>query len=238
MKNLIWACILAPVLLLLGCGGGGGNPGKCSGSPVYCAEFASTDSGTNTNSTDTGSTQAGLFSITGTGDTVFEIPTKVTRIRIQGSFSGTSSNFIVQIAGKGVVNEIIGTSRNPVNFDGTYLLVGGGTVEITQSAGVNWTFTEIPADNTTTTSGYFSKTGMGDTVFDLPTQVVKIRIQGSYSGASSNFIVRIAGKGVVNEIIGTARVPATFEGTYLLAAGGTVEITNSAGVDWTFTEVP
>jgi hypothetical protein len=84
-----------------------------------------------------------LFTKSGSGDTVFDIPARVTRIHVEGTFAGASSNFIVKVAGSNIVNEIIGTSRNPVAFAGDYVLAGGGTVEITSSSGVSWTFTEI-----------------------------------------------------------------------------------------------
>jgi hypothetical protein len=179
----------------------------------------------------------GLFTKSGSGDTVFDIPTRVTRIRIQGTYSGTSSHFYVDIAGKSVVIDSIGTSHNPVTFDGTYLLTGGGTVEITSSSGVSWTFTEVAADNSPAPAGLFTKSGSGDTVFDIPTRVTRIRIQGTYSGTSSHFYVDIAGKSVVIESIGTSHSPVALDGTYLLTGGGIVEITSSSGVSWTFTGV-
>ena len=83
-----------------------------------------------------------LFSRAGTGDTVFDMPTTVSRIRITGSFNGNSSNFIVHIGGRGVVNELLGTFWGPLTFDGTYVTVGGVT-EILNSSGVSWTFTEV-----------------------------------------------------------------------------------------------
>jgi hypothetical protein len=83
------------------------------------------------------------FSASGSGDTVFEMPTTVKKIHIHGHYSGSSSNFIVHIAGDHVVNEIIGTCcGNVPDFDGTYL-TSGGTVEILFSSGVQWTFTEV-----------------------------------------------------------------------------------------------
>lgn len=239
MKTLIWVCILSPLLFLLGCGGGGGNPGECSGSPVYCAEFGSTGGASNTGTNGGGSTQVGSFSKTGTGDTVFEIPAYVTRVRIQGSYAGNSSNFIVKVSGSSLVNELIGTSWASTSFDGTYLVTGGSTVEIANSTGVNWTITQVIADNTSANpSGLYSNTGIGDTVFTIPANVTKIRIQGTYAGNSSNFIVRIAGSSLVNELIGTSWSSTSFEGTYLVTGGSTVEIINSSGVAWTFTEVP
>lgn len=235
MKKTFWACIFL-VMFLFGCGGGGGNPGTCSGSPVYCAE-AGVAGPSGSGTTGGSSTPAGLFTKSGTGNTIFEIPASVTRVRIQGSFTGNSSNFMVQIDGKSVVNVIIGASQNPTTSDGTYLLTGGGKVEITGSSGVSWTFTEVKADNSSIPAGLFAKSGTGDMVFDLPTSVTRIRIQGSFTGNSSNFMVKIAGKTVVNAIIGASQNPTTSDGTYLLTGGGKVEITSSSGVAWTFTQV-
>jgi hypothetical protein len=86
-----------------------------------------------------------LFSVSGSGNTVFDLPTYITRIRIVGTYTGNSSNFIVTIAGRLVVNEIIGTSSSfggRTVSDGTYQTTGG-VVAITNSAGVAWTFTEV-----------------------------------------------------------------------------------------------
>jgi len=85
--------------------------------------------------------------------------------------------------------------------------------------------------------GNFTKMGSGDTVFELPARSIRIRIQGTYQGTSTNFIVGVAGLNVVNEIIGTGRSPQSFDGTYDFPNGGKVEITNSSGVAWEFTEV-
>jgi hypothetical protein len=234
MKTSIWTCILFAIFLV-GCGGGGGNPGTCSGSPIYCAEAAGAGGAATPGTTGGGSTD--LFTKSGSGDTVFDIPARVTRIRIQGTFTGASSTFFVDIAGKSVVIETLGTSWNSVAFDGTYLLTGGGTVEIKSSSGVSWTFTEVAVDNSPAPAGLFTKSGSGDTVFDIPARVTRIRIQGTFTGVSSNFFVDIAGKSVVIETIGTSQNPVAFDATYLLTGGGTVEITSSSGVAWTFTEV-
>jgi len=166
------------------------------------------------------------------------MPADVTRIRIQGSFAGNGSNFIVRISGTLRVNETIGTSLSPSAFDGTYLVTGGSTVEITSSSGVNWTFTQVIADTIPANpTGLYVITGTGDTVFTIPANVTKIRIQGSFAGNGSNLIVRIGGTLRVNEIIGTSRSPSAFDGTYLVTGGSIVEITSSSGVAWTFTEV-
>jgi hypothetical protein len=178
-----------------------------------------------------------LFTKSGSGDTIFDLPAQVTRIRIQANFVGNSSNFVVKIAGRLVVNEILGASGDKSTFDGTYLLAGGGTVDITDSSGISWTFTEVVADNGSVSSGLYLKSGTADNVFEMPARVTRIRIQGNFDGSSSNFVVKIAGRLVVNEILGTASNIRTFDGTYLLVGGGIVEITDSSGNSWTFTEV-
>lgn len=84
----------------------------------------------------------------------------------------------------------------------------------------------------------FVRSGSGDTVFDLPARVQRIRIQATYAEFSSNFIVHIGGSHIVNELLGTFWNATTFDGTYVVPASGrTVEITHSTGVQWTFTEV-
>ena len=83
----------------------------------------------------------------------------------------------------------------------------------------------------------YSRSGSGDNVFDIPSYVTRIRIQGTYQSCSSNFIVRVAGRLIVNELLGSCWTSRSFDGTYALTAGGTTEITNSSGVSWTFTEI-
>jgi hypothetical protein len=65
-----------------------------------------------------------------------------------------------------------------------------------------------------------------------------VRITGDFAGFCENFIVHIAGRSVVNAIVGTCSVGSGphFEGTFATSAG-LVEVLNSTGVAWTFTEV-
>jgi hypothetical protein len=83
-----------------------------------------------------------LWKASGKGDSVFDMPTTVRRVLITAHYTGYSSNFIVHIAGDHIVNELVGTGWNAVDFSGTYV-TAGGVVEITKSSGVNWTFTEV-----------------------------------------------------------------------------------------------
>lgn len=81
-----------------------------------------------------------LFTRSGFGNTVFDMPTYITRIRIQGTWNRTSnSNFIVSIGGRSVLNEIL---RDSINYDGIALTTGG-VVSITSSGSIAWTFTEV-----------------------------------------------------------------------------------------------
>ena len=63
----------------------------------------------------------------------------------------------------------------------------------------------------------FVQSGVGDNVFDIPSYVGRVRIQGTYPGRGENFIVWIAGRLVVNEIIGNNYTPSTFDGTYVVS---------------------
>jgi len=87
--------------------------------------------------------QRELFRRSGTGDSVFDMPVDVARIRIVGTYSNNSSNFIVRVGGRLLVNELLGTSWKQTRYDGTLLTGGGGVVAITNSSGVNWSFEEV-----------------------------------------------------------------------------------------------
>lgn len=82
----------------------------------------------------------------------------------------------------------------------------------------------------------WTRAGFGNAVFDMPTYFARVRIRGVWNGSStSNFIVRIGGRGVVNEIL--REMPGrTYEGVHLTNGGGVVEITSSGNIAWTFTE--
>ena len=133
------------------------------------------------------------------------------------------------------------------------VIPAGGTQDITMrftptaSGPVSGTI-RVNADHTagsnqTTYSGRGVRTGPvwayfggGNTVFDMPTTISRVRVVGTYTGNSSNFIVRIGGRLVVNELVGRSWNQERYEGVHA-TTGGTVEITNSSGVQWSFTEV-
>jgi hypothetical protein len=80
----------------------------------------------------------------------------------------------------------------------------------------------------------FMRSGSGNSVFDMPTDVTRVRIYGHWNGrGTSNFIVHIGGRSVVNAIL---RNGNPYEGVHLVT-GGVVEIVSSENIDeWRFTE--
>ena len=90
-------------------------------------------------------TPRAIWSNTGTGDMVFNMPADVARVHVVGTYAGHSSNFIVWINKPRtlLVNELLGTGWTSTVYDGTLLTGGGGVVSIEGSSGVVWTFTEV-----------------------------------------------------------------------------------------------
>lgn len=87
-----------------------------------------------------------LFTASGIGDAVFDMPTKVARVRITAAPTTSCQNFVVRIGGRAsIINVILGTCSvaDAPSIDSTYLTGGGGVVSITISTGIRWTFTEI-----------------------------------------------------------------------------------------------
>lgn len=83
---------------------------------------------------------------------------------------------------------------------------------------------------------FWTAIGTGNTVFDMPTYVSRVRITGRYTANSSNFVVKVGGRLLINELLGTGWPSTTYDGTHL-TSGGVVEITISSGVAWTFAQV-
>lgn len=81
----------------------------------------------------------------------------------------------------------------------------------------------------------FTRTGGGNSVFDMPTYVRRVRIFGRWNNkGTSNFIVRIGADFVVNAIL---RNGNPYEGTHV-TTGGVTEIRSSENItEWSFTEV-
>jgi hypothetical protein len=113
----------------------------------------------------------------------------------------------------------------------------GGSSPSSPSADIRPTPTPAPTA-VPTPANLWGASGTGANVFSMPTYIRRVKIDGAYGGFCENFIVRIAGRTVVNEILGNCSVGVgrDFTGTYA-TTGGQVEVTNSTGVLWTFTDV-
>jgi Carboxypeptidase regulatory-like domain len=81
----------------------------------------------------------------------------------------------------------------------------------------------------------WSQKGVGNTVFDMPTYITRVHVIGDYGGYSSNFVIYVGGRLIVNELVGVAWKQTHHEGTYLVP-GGVVQITDSSGVSWSMVE--
>ena len=138
-----------------------------------------------------------------------------------GRSATTSSNGSYSLTG-------LSTSGFTLSASATNFVSVGKPVTLTSSQTVDFQLTPTPL---------FTRSGIGDTVFDVPTTVTRLRIDATYTGSCQNFIVRISTTvtSLVNVIIGTCSVADTrspFSGTYAINNGGTVSITSSTrGVD-------
>ena len=126
--------------------------------------------------------------------------------------------------------------------NGYYSLAGVGTGQVTLefTAPQYNAFTARPtfdrdAQFDQRITPFWARAGSGNTVFDMPTHVRRVRITGRYDSSGSNFIIRIGGRLVVNEILGRSWESTTYNGLHL-TSGGIVEITNSRDVQWTFAQ--
>jgi hypothetical protein len=98
-----------------------------------------------------------LFTMSGTGNTVFTMPAYVQKLEVTATYTGKSSNFIVWIGNPGtscsvtpdascrlLINTLLGTLFGPTTYDsGTIQTGGGGQVSVSQSDGVSWAMTEV-----------------------------------------------------------------------------------------------
>lgn len=93
-----------------------------------------------------------IWSKSGVGDSRFEMPKYVSQVQVIGTFTGYRTNFQVYINGILLLWKLLGTSwgTDPV-FERTYL-TNGGVVEIVDSGGVSWSFTEVLSSTAITNS--------------------------------------------------------------------------------------
>ena len=93
---------------------------------------------------------------TGSGPAILDLPTSITRIRIEGEYSGRGENFVVWCGIQGdrgglLVNEILGTRWSSTRYSGVHSALrsynGRGEpcrqLQIEYSVGVRWQITEL-----------------------------------------------------------------------------------------------
>ena len=79
--------------------------------------------------------------------------------------------------------------------------------------------------------------GSGSDVFNMPSWVARVRITGELlEGACQSFVVRVAGRSVLNTNLGTCAAGIRrYQGVHLVTGGGTVEVvTANTAVSWSF----
>lgn len=218
-RAVFWsiAAVLASVSLV-GCGGCEGDPGR-SVFGVSCADAGA------------GGFSAGAVVASGTGPSTFRVPSGVTLLSIQAS-ADAPQNFAVRADGRLIVNEVVGPKEVPPTFSGTYTVTPGTLIEVFQATGVTWA---ASADATDAAGPQkLSRSGEGDAVFVLPARSARYTITASSTGGTRNFVVRVGGRLIVNEILGAN----SWSGTFVFQAQEQVEITSATGVRWSFVESP
>lgn len=159
------------------------------------------------------------------------------RITAAGGNSGIPGALITVLDGPNA-GKVAGTDGNGnYNLIGltmsgfTVSIVGNGFAPVTRPVSLSG---NITLNATLLPSALFFKEGFGNTVFDMPTYITRVRIQGVWNRTStSNFIVSIGGRLVLNEIL---RTSFTYDGIHL-TNGGIVQIESSGQISWSFTEV-
>lgn len=197
--------VLACLLGVLSCGGDGGSPTNPTTPPPG------------------GPPQQQSFALSGTVNAAPGGPISGATVRIADSAN----------AGKSAQTD------NAGRYTLSGLQQAGFTVEasaagyITRAQGV--TLTRDTTQNfTLLTVEPWTRSGAGNSVFDIPRYFNRVRIYGRWSGSgTSNFIVRINGSTVVNAIL---RNQNPYEGVHI-NPGGVVEIRSSENIrEWRFTE--
>ena len=99
-----------------------------------------------------------------------------------------------------------------------------------------------PLDFTLRTNAPWSQAGTGSAVVDMPKYIKAVHVVGSYTGVTSNFIVRVGHCVLVEDQLGTGARRTISDGTYpvtpaLTPSSGSVEIiVDSPDVSWSITE--
>jgi len=84
--------------------------------------------------------------------------------------------------------------------------------------------------------GPWAVSGTGDDLLETPTDLRRVRVTGSFSGATSKFVVWIGNVKLVDTRLGTGEGQTAFSGTFD-TLGGVTAILESGGVSWSITQV-
>lgn len=184
------------------------------------------------------------FGDVGLGQTVFN--------KLTIANDGTAPLNYTGLTGSGGITAVVGASPQSgqippgglldinIRFTPAAVQSYAGTIALTTDATSGTGSIAFTGRGTLDGIPIFRQTGSGDHVFETPSYLTRVRIVGTFGGGCSNFVLRIAGRLLVNEIIGTCSIGIgpRYEGTLLTGgSGGTVAITNSSGVAWSLEEV-
>ena len=113
-----------------------------------------------------------------------------------------------------------------------------GLVRGKQSGGVDIVFDNAAGGRglkTLTVRDVWKRSGVGATVFDMPTYVSRVKIMGTYTGGGENFVVWVGNDLLVNVILGTRWESTRYEGVHL-TKGGVTQVKYSSGLQWSLEE--
>lgn len=164
---------------------------------------------------------------------------------ITAASGGSLNNATVRVEDGGSAGKTANTDGSG-RYSLTNVAFGGFTIGVTApgyirtSRGISLVLTQpsFTANFNLLPEAPWTRSGVGNTVWDMPTYFARVHIVGMTTSRCENFVARIGGRLVINEILGTCSVATAgtrYEGLHL-TSGGVVEITNSVGVSWTFTE--
>ncbi len=225
MRSIVATLAVVGSFALCACGGGGGStPAAPSATPVVATRIMSLGGNLAFGPVTVNTTASGLLTITNSGNSLLTV----------SSINGICGSFFSVTPSNGTVAPGA-TLSVTVRFTPTTATSCSGNLTVTadQTSGV----TSIPIVASGTLDGIpiFTKSGFGNTVFDLPTYVARVHVTGRFvdTGGNSNFIVDLNGKGLINEILRNSN----YDGISLTTGGGTIAITSSGSISWSFTEV-
>lgn len=224
MRRLMWP-VLCTAALVQACGGDPCAAGKSVFTGQLHPDCVSSSS--------SGGTSSGPVLASGSGNGGLVVPAGVSAVQIIGSTSATADNFVVRIAGRLTVNEVL--DGGAPAFSGVYPVTTGASIAVSAAPQTRWTISGTSLGGNG--SGLFSAAGSGDQAFTLPTRSSSYRVQAQYTGPSQNFILLVDGRAIVNVILGSLENRTQYSNSFALN-GGTASIVSSTGVTWSITESP